>query len=77
MNVPVANIEVNAVTVQMMIDTGASTDIIDESTYQLIKKASPVQLEPDSCQIFAYGSKSQLESLGKNLLPQLELRRNR
>ena len=65
MNVPVANIEVNAVTVQMMIDTGASTDIIDESTYQLIKKASPVQLEPDSCQIFAYGSKSQLESLGK------------
>ena len=33
LNVPVASIEVNNVKVQMMIDTGASTDIINESTY--------------------------------------------
>jgi len=65
LKVPITNIEVNDVTVQMMIDTGASTDIIDEPTYQLIKQASTVTLEPDSCQIFAYGSKSQLETLGK------------
>lgn len=55
----------NDVTVKMMIDTGASTDIIDEPTYQLIKQATPLTVEPDSCQIFAYGSKSQLEALGK------------
>ena len=65
MKVPVTNVEVNDVTVKMMIDTGASTDIIDEPTYQLIKQATPLTVEPDSCQIFAYGSKSQLEALGK------------
>ena len=65
LNVPVASIEVNNVKVQMKIDTGASTNIINESTYQLVRQTNPVQLEPDLCQIFAYGSKSQLESLVK------------
>ena len=65
MKVPIMNVEVNDVTVKMMIDTGASTDIIDEPTYQLIKQATPLTVEPDSFQILAYGSKSQLEALGK------------
>jgi len=63
--VPITNVEVNDVTVKMMIDTGASIDIIDEPTYQHIKQTSSLTLEPDHCQIFAYGSKSQLEALGK------------
>ena len=37
MKVPVTNVEINDVTV---IDTGASTDIIDEPTYQLIQQLS-------------------------------------
>ena len=49
MKVPVTNVEVNDVTVKMMIDTGASTDIIDEPTYQLIQQATPLTVEPDSC----------------------------
>ena len=40
MKVPITNVEVNDVTVKMMIDTGASTDIIDEPTYQRIKQTS-------------------------------------
>ena len=59
------NIDVNDVTVKVMIDTGASTDTIDEPTYQLIKQGTQLKLEPDSCQIFAYGSNSQLKVLGK------------
>ena len=65
MKVPVTNVKENDVTVKMMIDTSASTDIIDKPTYQLIKQATPLTVEPDSCQIFAYGSKSLLEALGK------------
>ena len=44
---------------------GASTDIIYEPTYHLIKQGTQLKLEPHSCQIFAYGSKSQLKVLGK------------
>ena len=65
LKVPMTNIDVNDVTVKVMIDTGASTDIIDEPTYQLIKQGTQLKLEPDSCQIFAYGSKSQLRVSGK------------
>ena len=49
--VPITSIEVNDVTVQMMIDTGASTDIIDEATYELINQSHTVQLEPDTSQM--------------------------
>ena len=63
MKVPVTNVEVNGVSITMMTDTGASTDIIDEPTYQLIKQGTPLTVEPDSCH--AYGSKSQLEAIGK------------
>ena len=65
LKVPMTNIDVNDVTVKVMIDTGTSTDIIDEPTYQLIEQGTQLKLEPDSCQIFAYGSKSQLKVLGK------------
>ena len=54
MKVPITDVEVNDVTVKMMIDTGASTDIIDEPTYQHIKQTSLLTLEPDHCQIFAW-----------------------
>ena len=33
--------------------------------YQLIKQASPWTVKLDSCQIFAYGSRTQLEAIEK------------
>ena len=43
LKVPMTNIDVNDVTVKVMIDTGASTDIIDEPTYQLIKQGTQLK----------------------------------
>ena len=61
--VPETNVEINGVTVKMMIDTGASTDIIDDFT--TICRSQATQLEEDTCRIFAYGSQSRLTTLGK------------
>ena len=63
--VPETNVEINGVTVKMMIDTGASTDIIDEEAFTTICRSQATQLEEDTCRIFAYGSQSRLTTLGK------------
>ena len=49
----------------MMVDTGASIDIIDESTYEMMQKSKSVCLSRTSNRIFAYGSQTQLPVLGK------------
>lgn len=49
----------------MMVDTGASTDILDEETFAKIAKSSKIQLQEASARIFTYGSTSQLKVLGK------------
>ena len=51
LKVSMTNIDVNNVTVKVMIDTGASTDIIYEPTYHLIKQGTQLKLERHSCQI--------------------------
>ena len=63
--VPETNVEINGVKMKMMIDTGASTDIIDEAAFRKIDQTRPIQLEEDTCRIFAYGSQSRLTALGK------------
>ena len=63
--VPETSVEINGVAVKVMIDTGASTDIIDEAAFQKIDLTRPTLLEEDTCRIFAYGSKSSLAVLGK------------
>ena len=63
--VPETHVEIKGVTVKMMIDTGASTDIIDEEAFQTICQSQATQLEEDTCRIFAYGSQSRLTTLGK------------
>ena len=49
----------------IMIDTGASTDILDEAAFQTISQAKPIVLTEDACRIFAYGLQSRLNTLGK------------
>ena len=65
MRVPETNVEIDGVKMKMMIDTGASTDIIDEIAFEKIKQTRATQLEEDTCRIFAYGSQSRLAVLGK------------
>jgi len=50
---------------EMMIDTGASTDILDEAAFQKMNQTQPIKLTEDTCRMFAYGSQSQLRVLGK------------
>ena len=63
--VPEASVEVNGVYVNVLIDTGALTDILDEATFSTINKAQQTKLQPDSCKIFSYGANSRLTTLGK------------
>ena len=59
-------LKLNDLPVKMMVDTGASIDIIDESTYDMMQKSKSVCLAGPSNRIFAYGSQTQLPVLGKS-----------
>ena len=68
LSIPKISIEINEVTVDMIVDTGASTDILDEVTYCRINHRLNIKLQPSTKCLFAYGSESQLAVLG-NLTP--------
>ena len=51
-------------TVQMIVDTGASTDILDEETFNKVNQRNIV-LHPTTKRLFAYGSTTQLYTLGQ------------
>jgi len=61
----IVTLKLNDLPVKMLVDTGASIDIIDESTYEMMQKSQSVCLSRPSNRIFAYGSKTQLPVLGK------------
>ena len=63
--VPEITVSVCGVPVRMTIDTGASTNIVDEVTFAKVTEMAPVELKPPSARIFAYGSQSQLSVHGK------------
>ena len=58
-------VKLNNVRVKMLIDTGASINIIDEKTFAYITQFKPISLQRAHTKIFAYGSKQQLPILGK------------
>ena len=49
----------------MIVDTGASTDIMDETTFTKVNCSSKIELQPTSKSIIAYGSQEQLTVLGQ------------
>ena len=63
--VPETNVEISGVTVKMMIDTGAFTDIINKEAFTMICRSQATQNEEDTCRIFMYGSQSRLTAFGK------------
>ena len=43
---PLVNIKVNGVLIKMIIDTGASTDILDEDSFTKINQSQTIELQP-------------------------------
>ena len=63
--VPLTTIIINQVPVCVTIDTGASINILDETAYNKITQVSQISLKQSTSRIFAYGSKTKLETLGQ------------
>ena len=49
----------------MIVDTGASTDILDEDTFRQINHNNDIVLQPTTKRLFAYGSTDQLPMMGQ------------
>ena len=62
---PKTIVKINEQNVQMIIDTGASTDIIDKATFDRISVSRKIKLQKSTAQIFAYGSDMPLKTYGK------------
>ena len=64
-NAPMATVNINDTPVRMMINTGASVDIMDEKSFNQIQNHGTIDLQPPQKCIYAYGSESQLDVLGQ------------
>ena len=62
---PVVSVKINNATVEMIVDTGASIDILDEKTYGKVNHLKDIKLQTTTKRLFAYGSEPQLEVIGK------------
>ena len=63
--IPKASVEIGKVKVEMIVDTGATTNILDETAYRSICQHETTDLQLTAKRLFAYGSDSQLTILGK------------
>ena len=59
-----ASLKISDVIVEMVVDTSATTDILDEVTYRNIHQNEDTELQPTTKRLFPYGSDSQLTILG-------------
>ena len=62
---PKVKVKINDIPITMIVDTGASLDIIDEVTFHQLQQKTDIQLGRVSTKLFAYGSDEQLPLLGK------------
>ena len=62
---PTVSVQVNGTEIEVIVDTGASTDIVDEATFSTFNHIQDIQLQTPTKRLFAYGSDSQLKVLGK------------
>ena len=49
----------------MLLDAGASTNILDKATFDKLSAIKPIALTKSPVKIFAYGSQSPLPVVGK------------
>lgn len=64
-NTPNTTVIINSVPIQMIIDSGASTNIIDQSDYEKICKQHKLDIKKSATNIMAYGSDKPLPAVGK------------
>ncbi|CAB4015924.1 Retrovirus-related Pol poly [Paramuricea clavata] len=57
-------LEIEHIPVQMLIDSGASVNVLDLETYHRLKARKGVQLMPSTLRVYAYGSTTPLNILG-------------
>ena len=57
-------LEIEHIPVQMLIDSGASVNVLDLETYHRLKEQKGVQLMPSTLRVYAYGSTTPLNILG-------------
>ena len=62
---PKVKVKINDILITMIVDTGASLDIIDEVTFHQLQQKTDIQLGRASTKLFAYGSDEQLPLLGQ------------
>ena len=61
---PITCVQINNVTVHMVVDTGASIDIVDEPTFPLLQKSTQINLRLPKTHVFTYGAATNLTVLG-------------
>ncbi|XP_044174258.1 uncharacterized protein LOC122957876 [Acropora millepora] len=61
---PMCRLEIDGEYLEMMLDSGASVNLIDEVTYKRIYKGKAKTLEQAKWRIFSYGSPTPLPLLG-------------
>ena len=62
-SIPQVTVHINEISVDMIVDTGASIDILDEDTYTRVNH-NTFTLQLSTKRLFAHGSTSQLNILG-------------
>ena len=62
--IPTVSVSINKVPIDMIVDTGASIDILDEIAYDKVNHSGNIILQPSTKRLFAYGSTAQLNVLG-------------
>ena len=62
--VPTVSVTIGDIPINMIIDTGASIDILDKPTYHKIHQHNNISLIPSTNCLFVYGSATQLKVIG-------------
>ncbi len=63
-NLPITNINVDGLSVPVVIDSGATVNTVDIDTYYKLRALKKVQIMPSNIRLFTYGSKIPLNILG-------------
>ena len=63
-NLPTTNINVDGLSIAVVIDSGATVNIVDSDTYYELRALKNVEIMPSNIRLFTYGSKIPLNILG-------------
>lgn len=64
-DLPLSTVTIGNVRVKVLIDSGASVNILSRQNYELIKKSTPINLRPTRLTLHAFGSSTPVDLCGK------------